>query len=490
MTLKLDMTGELVGANERLSTFVIDDEGTLGASHYTLRKVLTQLVNASNAQCHTERAMKEDITAISETLHALEHQIAAVEARVRECEETCQEMRVQVRTMDVMPSSQAQEMKNREADVLKKSQQLDGLAGRVTKMEKTLAKVLSDSDSRMGKFEEQWWRFRDGFNNNCEERFTKVDDMLLALQADFGVLRQTIIEVNMHKAGKTEFEEVALRIDSLMKNTEKNQLMLTEARAQYAKVDCMSELINANKSTMQEMWRSARGEAQDLREWASQCLEGLKQRIRVKMDEATAADQLNGLRKEMREALPHLSAMVSRVKADMLNKADNAEVVRLQERLSDLGKLCENPKQLLVGKKCLACDRSVTSLGVTDQRSQNRDDIPSEGQRNRSQGKRKVLSDWFDVHRGGTTPVGGAGRMLFASDVRDDSDSLLPRTSPGLVRRDRSPPRSAPLPVRTRGSNAAWPATTMRGALGALPNKTIPEGCIDSRRPLKQADSR
>jgi len=238
----------------------------------------------------------------------------------------------------------------------------------------------------------------------------------------------------------------------------------------------------------------------------------LRNAVRSKMSEQEGLSHMSELRKELRDLAPFMSEAMSRVEANVRQKAEASDLQKIQDDMDVLNRTTGRPKQLLVGTKCLACDRQVSSADATDRGPLSLIDRKQEGdlwnevQRtlDKQPGTKDVLK-YVAIHVG--TPTRVPPRQNTAErrpgrdeifDGRETSDTsgghylmrmgggggvTRPQTQP-IEGCPRSPPREAtplvrvaPRRIARHPAGASAPATprdtarrlqstTMRSALG------------------------
>jgi hypothetical protein len=520
MTLTLEVTGEAVADTAKLTSLVIDDKNMLGMEYEALRKVIGQVVHAINTMGKQVEKLREDEDQCLEAVQHLEQQISSFEVRSRECEDTCQEIRLQLGTMvvEVEKVPEKPVVQEVRSDIDRKEvneviQKLEVLAHDVDGLKR---KEKSDADALHAQFaelEDTLSRHQDFFDDELESRLTAADEERVQIKAEFEVLRQSYEETLTRKADKVELGDIVHRTNQLIEGQEANHSKISAAEQQFMKLDGLTDLVDENKRRIQEMWALFGKESQELREWATGGFADLRAAVRSKMNEQEALSHVSELRKEVRELAPVIKEGLSRVETNLRQKAEASEVHRLQDDV-DMLNTKDQPKQLLVGTKCLACDRQVSSADATDQGPLSLTDRRQEGElwnevqraldrqendHSRQIGTKDVLK-YVAIHVGRPTRASSlVGRGLF--DARDSSGENQPPGGHYLMRVGggggglarpqttggdciRAPPRE-PTPLVRMTPRRNGPPGRLAAAAPVLPAAPIlPSTPKDGRRPL------
>jgi hypothetical protein len=304
------------------------------------------------------------------------------------------------------------------------------------------------------------------------------------------------------------------RLHVLAEGQAANHQMLSTAQRNFQELSVLNELVKENKDRMQEMWKLFGQESQQVREWASSGFSELRAAVRAKMDEREAFRLVDDIRKEVRDLAPSLSEAMSRLEVDVRHKADLSSVAKLEDVTEELVRTIPRPKQLLIGTKCLACDRIVSERQCTDKGTlladrQQEEQLWSEVQKalnntkvdSRPPGSKEVLKyvaiqvgspskaialdghsgifDARDLGLGGHHLVragGGGGGFSRPQTSCDPSTRRQPREPPPLVR---IAPRRPVQTPRQGQPHRMPPGHSMRAALGQMPSTSTP--AVDKR---------
>jgi len=272
--------------------------------------------------------------------------------------------------------------------------------------------------------------------------------------------------------------DLTKQIFFMRQDISQEQAMLSKARAHFEKLDALVMMIEENKQLMQELWRLFRKETLELRQWASHGLHELRGDLRTKMDAAEAIENVDKLRSEVRSIGPSLSEATTRVALDVRHKAEKLDVIRIQDTVAELAKHSTRTGQLLIGKKCISCDRVASAVDSTDlghvelQRVRQQEELlkeveqaiamrdwplssMTEQQRNRSPVRDGGLMKYVAIHVGsprsvgaGNPPATGPGIFEVRSDSGQGADNHVivptprasrPSTCPEGASRSRQP---------------------------------------------------
>lgn len=516
MTLTLEVTGDTV-AESFLSSLILDDKNMLGIEYEGLRKIIAQVVRASNMLGKHVDKLRDDDEQLNDAVQHLEQQIASYEVRVRECEDTCQEVRLQIGTMIVEqqqkqpePEIQATSEVSRK-DLSEIMTRIDGLSRDQENARQTQQNDVEVLHRKCSEHEDTLNRHQDFFQDELEARLTQSDDDRVAIKSDLEAVRQALEDSNARKASKVEVNDLAHRLQELCHEHATDHQMLADAHRHFKKLDGLTDLVNENQSRMQESWAKFGIESQELREWAARNFNELRSAVRGKMNEEDGLSHVREIRRELRELAPFLSEAVTRVEEEVRHKADVSGVVKLQDGIDILHRQAGRTKQLLLGTKCLACDREIDSTTATDKgpvslvERRQEEELWNEVQRTLHQqadprGRSRDVLRYVAIHVG--SPMrerdlagkgifqardhdeqvpgghylmrtsGGAGAPLSRPQTSDGHERAAPREVPPLVRvPPRRPGRFGPpsggTSWRRSAGNEATQNTTVRGALGA-----------------------
>jgi len=267
----------------------------------------------------------------------------------------------------------------------------------------------------------------DFIHNELPPRFEKVDDGLLAQKMDVEGLQITATEINTRKANRTELAELQKRVDAVAEIQTRDSATLEEAQQNLEKLHECITMANDNKTQTQALWKIFREESQEVRDWASRGFSELRAATRIKMDEAAALNCLDELRAELRNNTMHLAEASARVESGIRNKAEAGDLIRLEDTVHRVQTDTTRPKQLLIGTKCLACDRPALDEVTLDGALHAAEDLQKEQlfrqvKRIISRDAGQDVLNFVSVHVGSPTRVAGVtGGCFEARDTRDHS---------------------------------------------------------------------
>lgn len=539
MALLLDITGDAIPADgEPLSDFYLDSKGQLGLANERLWKIVTQLVTALNLLNERVSTLQKDQEATGETTDALELQTSAFEGRLRECESACQQALVQAATARLGPTSPlpgAGDSRSHSAmgnadQVLADLEELAGkheaLAEKFETADRSAKEVGQRLSKRLNENESLLQKHQSALDGEVANHFGQNDQSIQGLQLELETIREARKEDNEKKADKSEMSDLTKQIFFMRQDISQEQAMLSKARVQFDKLDALVIMIEENKQGMQELWELVRKEILELRQWASQGLHEIRDDLRLKMNAAAAIEDIDRLRIEVRSIGPILSEATTRVAIDVKQKAEKLDVIRIQDTVAELTKHSTRTGQLLIGKKCISCDRVASAVDTTDlghvelQRVRQQEELLKEvehaiatrdwplssraEQRNTSPIRDGGLMKYVAIHVGSPRSVGpgspATGPNCF--EVRHDSGAggenhvlvatpgSRPSTCPESAQRNRNcigmsaraPPREMPPIVRMSPRRARNPSISaaVRSSSGNFANKPIGRNLMGS----------
>jgi len=353
---------------------VLDDNGMLGCHYEVLQKHIDQLIQAINAHSEQLEGLVTATRVNSEAVSDVEKNQLAGEARVSDCEEGIRSLKVELHA------------------VHNTAQKASAPKPAVTTKEPD-TQVSDAWRSRCNALAERLQAVEDGMAEESERlqlRFDDVDRTLLDLQALSQTMealeekvrdgREELEAVRSHAAdqldrwcGKVQSDVANLRgvADAFEKELEENRNQLRGADLNFVKLDAVLSEVQDNTSRTKEVWRQFRTESQEFRSWVAHLFEVLRRAIHAKTDDDHVATHMDELRREVRDLAPHMVSEASqRVEADFRGKADVADLVKLRDTVEELARTAYRSGQLLIGKKCLTCDRPVTSASSDQGRIQ------------------------------------------------------------------------------------------------------------------------
>jgi len=514
MTLILEVTGDEIDDGKPLASLLLDDKSMLGVEYQALQKIIVQMVQAMNALHQQVGKCQEGEEQMVDSMQHIEQQLSTFEIRSRDNEESCQEIRLQLGTMafasqeapedEIAPEEKSDVTRQELTDIIQK---VDGIMRDVENESRSQRGSIDSQNRKMGEIEDMMNKHQEFFDDDLEGRLAQNDDDRHAIKADLEAVRTSLEECNNRKASKVEVGDIAQHVKTLDEGQTSNSRMLQEAGKQFTKLDGLADLVNENQSRMQEMWAMFSKESQELREWASSGFVQLRSGVQSKMSEQEALSHVGEIRKEVRDLAPFVSEAMARVEADMSHKAEASDVQRLQDQYDVLNRNTGRPKQLLVGTKCLACDRQVSTAGETDRGpiclndKRQEEELWNEVQKALDKGvdhrqpSQKDVLKYVAIHVGNPssspagrsfehrdrhdeTPgghylmrVGGGGGSLGRPKTHDGCDRSPPREMPTMYRvSPRRPGKyvaAPPVTGTSRGGPRRAGGTSVRAALGS-----------------------
>mmetsp|Transcript_38075 Transcript_38075/g.107600 ORF Transcript_38075/g.107600 Transcript_38075/m.107600 type:complete len:588 (+) Transcript_38075:1-1764(+) len=513
ITATLDVTGDVVlNGSEKLGTFVLDRGGALSMDHTTLYNVVLRLVRAINAQGEQLNTILTESDGLHGTVHAVEQQVLSFESRINEIEDLSRKMGVQLDTISANERADAGDDDIKHEDFVQLQERVAALAERIDAVDQQESSNAAKLGGRLTSCEEVCGRHQDTLDDDVEPHLSHLDDVMLALKMDLESVQVSLKDVTAKKASRAEFGEMQKNIEEVLEQQRAEQATLQDAHRNLQKLDACVTMAAENRERVQEIWRILKEESQESRDWCARQFSDLRGGLVTKMDGTEVLGYIEDLRGQVRSCSSIMAAATSRVEAGFRHKAEIGDVVRLQDTLEDMRTQSDDaPRQLLLGTRCLACGRGITSADGTDQGP-----VDALGERQHEgliKNLQRMLSSahgppgdqeavkYVAVHVGSPARVrgAGAGPSYEGRDARDHSPGtysllrepggsrpgtrgrtpqgaaggarMLPREVPPLVRIVKRPPgleqRAAASP-RVPLPNPHQPAThrSVRAALG------------------------
>uniref|UniRef100_A0A7S1MEN7 Uncharacterized protein n=1 Tax=Alexandrium catenella TaxID=2925 RepID=A0A7S1MEN7_ALECA len=492
MAVMLDTTGDLVlTGHDSFSTLTVDRTGNLALEHEELRNIIRRLARAMNQQHESVTGLQTEMDQVHGELHAIRMQSAHIDSRLSETEDVAREVRIKMERMseelaELHGLHSQDEVPTRE-DIQAIHDRCDRLGRQLDEQDLQLTGDSEKAKVQIGHLESQLTKQQQYLDEELEARFTETDDAMLSQKMELEGLQVTMSDLNKRKANRSEMNDMQKVIEFVREEQKSESATLKEAHQNLRKLDDCVSLASENKTQTENLWRAFREEAQEIREWASKTLNELKVAMRSKMDEASALAVFDELQREVRKDKLHFAKATSRVEDGIKHKAEAGDVLRLQDAVQEFRQQTKKPKQLLVGTKCLACNRVATEDTTVESMvdavlERQRDELYQEVQRalSKTDSGNEVLK-FVSVHVGSPKRLHPAGGGAFdgrdASDHGPGSHYVKPATPRVLSRPAtqtanipiRAPPREVPPLVRMAPRRVEGPAppASARGAVGA-----------------------
>mmetsp|Transcript_82063 Transcript_82063/g.129212 ORF Transcript_82063/g.129212 Transcript_82063/m.129212 type:complete len:532 (-) Transcript_82063:215-1810(-) len=466
--LTLEVTGESVADGVPLGALILDDKNAIGFEYDALQKVIVQLVGAINLLSQHVAKLQEDQEQTFEGAQALEQQLAGLELRMRECDDTCQQIRLQVGTMVSEHDKQPEIMHKQTSipmsevgrkDLLELSEKIADAHEELERARRTEISDVMDIRRKCQEFEETLHRHQDFFDGELNAQLTEAEESTALLKADLEALQKAFDESNARRATKVELADVAHRVHVLAEGQASNHSMLTSAQKQFLKLDGLAELVNENKHRMQEMWDLFGKESQELREWTATGFVELRSAVRSKMGEREAMTLIEEIQKDVREFGPFVSEAIYRIEVDLSHKAEASAVTKLEDILNAESYSSYNSEAAKTANKQTSDRHGMGGREFSPTRNfEGRD--PNDTVRSSASGQH-----FFRAGAASSVRGGGFSRPR----TRETFERSPPREPPTLVRV--SPRRTVPAPP----PRSSMKNRSMRGALG-MPQTTATMG--------------
>mmetsp|Transcript_46769 Transcript_46769/g.111230 ORF Transcript_46769/g.111230 Transcript_46769/m.111230 type:complete len:591 (-) Transcript_46769:32-1804(-) len=384
MVWRLDLTGDVIPAGmgnleQAWAHFSVDNDGMLTFNYDNLEAIVGKLVRAVNMLSQQVNTLQLDLDEMHGSVEHLEKQLATDMASAQDAQSAVRQMQVQLMTMEstIRPPSAAAEvpgtaesgsagsdMDIHPALVLDKVDELAKELENVADMHEDFSKTLAE---RMEACEDQMQTFQGTIATDFKTRLTYNETMLLQLRTDIEKLGQQVAEDEKNKASSASLDALSARFEAMRRERQKDRSMLEGATEKFEKLDELYETVTRNSTRLQELWKNVKGESQEFRTWTCRALDDIRTAMRTKVDEHKADEIYDAMRRELLEFSPKIAATVSmRLEADMQSKANMADVLRLQEIVEALAAEPAHKGRLLMGTKCLTCDRPVSTYDSTD----------------------------------------------------------------------------------------------------------------------------
>jgi len=509
--LVLSSTGEIIlDSADTLANFTFDHSGNVALDIEVLRKALYRIVKALNADQEVLHRVRDTVDTIEIDVQGLKERSTESVDRVVDCQKKVTDVSLDINKIFAKLEIFDRRLKQEEA----MEEQMNSPSNKATTKElRELRELVAEMGHRLDTTERfQKDEAKQVYNKmlECEQglerhssvltqeiksRLREADEAVLSLRLDLEAAQVTLQESN--KVTRAEVVEMQKRIAKVMDTVHNDHKTLEEAAANLKKLDECVELGIANRNRTEEVWQVFMKDSKEMREWASKSFSELGKNLQGKMETRTAQDQWTDLDARVKGSTAHLAEGMARLEAVLRKKAEVGDMDRLQDQVRDICNVnTKTTRQLLVGTKCLACDRTMTADEVTPEnvidlaKEKQQQDLFQEVQRvlNKQPGTADNVIKYVAVR------VGSPGRTNNGFDIRDEQDvgghalvRAAPRLGSSQGRRPntsdlpaRAPPREVPPLVRvmprrkghTPRGGVALPGAThgsLRSALGPMP---------------------
>jgi len=454
MAVMLDVTGDLVlTGQDSFSTLTVDRQGQLGLEHAELRNIITRVAKAINQQHEQVTGLQTEIDQLHGELHAMRMQTSSVDGRLGETEDIAREVKIKIERMSEeiaeITSTQGQEVVSKE-DLDELHERCDRLIKQLEAQDHRFRDDVDGTKDLIRDLDDKVTQQQSFLDNDVESRFSENDDALLSQKMELESLQSTVADMHRRKANRSELNEMEKVIDFIREEQKSDNATLKEAHQNLQKLDDCVSLAYENKAQTENLWRIFRDETSEIRDWASKGFSEVRIDIRAKMEEAYALSAIEELKREVRKDKMYFTQATSRVEDGIKHKAEAGDVVRLKDAVQEFRELTKKPKQLLVGTKCLACNRPATEDmtldgAVDSARERQRDELYHEVQKvlSKSSSGNDVIK-YVAVHVGSPTRAYASGSGPFEARNVTDPTPGSHYLAPATPRASNAPNRPAP----------------------------------------------
>mmetsp|Transcript_40810 Transcript_40810/g.108146 ORF Transcript_40810/g.108146 Transcript_40810/m.108146 type:complete len:562 (-) Transcript_40810:197-1882(-) len=367
--LKLEATGDNIATNVPLGGLVLEG-GMLGCQHETMRLILAKLAAAINKLSEQVRSLESDTEEVKDNVNLVERNQLADEGRMQEFEAFLQELRVQQLNVQCAPIPD--DVADAVADAPERTSEGEAathhgaLEKSVTQLSQRVEEVASQSKEWAGVWEaleaERAEKFRAQREalDDLVQTSVQQNELQMDLKRDLELLHIMVKEQGREKASVKETERTRLLVVSLAERQTQHETTLRDSSEKFGKLDELFAVVSDNTARTQDMWRTSKSELLEFRSWVSRLFDGFRQALKSKMDDQQVNDHIGRLRSEVRELGPQLSDAAYRAGEGVRNKADMADLVKLADVVEEIAKDSGRTEQLLIGTRCLSCDRPTT----------------------------------------------------------------------------------------------------------------------------------
>lgn len=483
MSLSLKSSGEvLLDGSESLGSFVIDRVGAVGLDHEVVRKVISRIVRALNSEHEQVLQLQNDVDELHGTTFSLKEHSTSVDKLLQQMGDDLAQVKIDAGNLKAR-LERVEKHTQKDKDQSSLEAQVDKLKEEVTHIQDyardTSAKLqVTDNNQRedskkfagqLTQLEETLGRHTEFLDEELDQHLRDIDDSLLSLKLDLESVQGSLTETNKTKASKEELAEMQKTLKGVLQEVETDHATLQEAAANLGKLENCTTLAMENKSRSEEIWRVFRQENQEMRSWASKSLGEVWEQLRQKMDRSVGVSQLQELQDSLRTKTTQLAETAARMEAEMVRKADMGDVQRLQHTVRDFRSQNERQtRKLLIGTKCLACDRDLpmdqvgNDVAIDNAKLYQQEELWREVQKVLAEKQTSNPGLGQDVLKFVAVKVGSPRRQaaggLGPFDVRDDGEGNNYEGTHQLV----------------SSSSASRPSTRTAKDLGDLPARSPP----------------
>lgn len=351
----------------------IDPQGNLSLSTDALIQTLKDLTNAINTTHDRVKALERDAYDLRESMEAVKQQTTKMGHRVCDCEDTGRDLRIQMSTM--LGSGNYEDEDEHDDDdkgnyatenFSDVGEKVESLVAQIEELESRLGEETSNREEAFEEIQANIKGMLELFQENNEPRIQELEDSMAASKIGIDALRTGLQECTKVKATRGEVMQVSRMIEGIIEEHRAEAELRARTLESLVKLDNCLELASANKEGIQFLMRLFREETTECREWCSRNFGEVRAALRAVAGDIHGQKRLDEFEKEFRLTASQLKEATVRVEAYLVRKAEIRDVLRLEQRVTEAVDDLR-PRQLLLGTRCLACDRGSTAAHVTDQ---------------------------------------------------------------------------------------------------------------------------
>jgi len=378
--LKLSSGEEVLDGLETLTGFVLDNAGAIGLDCQVLRRVLASIVRALNSEHEQVASLVADSDDVHGELYAMKEQSNSIERNLSVVSDEVTEIKIElgkvVARLDSVQkyvsrerdeSGMEAQLAKLQADVQSLQESSQDVAERFAVTEKDQREDSKKFSSQIRDCEDVLARHSAVLDEEFGPRLHELDDSMLSLKLDVESCQASLTETNKAKASKSDLADMQKTLKAMVLEVEQDHHTLQEAAANLGKLDTCITMATENKARSEDLWRVFRQETQELREWSSRALGEVREQLQQKLERSVGMAHIEELQQDLRARTSQLAEIAARAEAEVIRKADLGDLQRLQGIVSEFRSRAERQTQrLIVGTKCIACDRDLPMEAVAD----------------------------------------------------------------------------------------------------------------------------
>ena len=190
----LESTGDtILEGDEKLGRLCLHKGGGIGVEHDALKRIIGQLVIASNSQFATLTGAENGLYAVTSEVQAVKQTVEEHGVSISEVQNSLRELKVLLNTVKVKQDEDRQE-REKHHQVAKQfathqelavcRQSAEQVVRRLAETEMSHREAMTQLDRRAGECENQLKQHQEAIDEDIPCRFNNVDDTLVALKRD------------------------------------------------------------------------------------------------------------------------------------------------------------------------------------------------------------------------------------------------------------------------------------------------------------------